>query len=322
MNPSFLKLILSLLLFAASSVASAQAWPSKPVRIVVPVGAGAFGDILSRMVAEELQTVFKQPFVVENKVGASGMIAAEFVAKAPADGYTLILMTNSAHSANPHLFKKLSYEPIRHFTPIARICYVPFVLMVGQDSPIRSLEDLLARGKASPGKLSYGYSNTTSQVAAAALSSLTGIQAVAVPFKASPQALTEAVSGRIDFLFNDAGSSAALLKANRLRPLAATSARRSALFPDLPTVEEGARLPGYSVAAWAGLGGPAGLPPDIVAKLSDAVLDLTRRPAFRDRLAAMAAEPAPAAPDEFSAYLTQQFDLWGEKVRQAGIEKE
>lgn len=322
MTSSLRKIAFFVLALAAGGVACAQAWPSKPVHLVVPVGAGSFGDILSRAVAEELQTVFKQPFVVENKAGASGMLAADFVAKAPADGYTLLLMTNSAHSANPHLFKKLPYEPIRSFTPIVRICYVPFVLMVGQDSPIRSLEDLLARGKAAPGKLTYGYANTTSQVAAAALSSLTAINAVAVPYKASPQALTEAVTGRVDFLFNDAGSSASLLKAGRLRPLAVTSAKRSALFPELPTVEEGAKLPGFSVAAWAGLGGPADLPGDVVAKVSQAVIELARRPAFQEKLMAMGAEAAPAAPAEFGAYLAQQLDLWGSKVRQAGIEKE
>lgn len=316
------KLAFSALIFAACGSVFAQAWPSKPVRIIVPVGAGSFGDILARMVAEELQTVFKQSFVVENKAGASGILAADFVAKSAPDGYTLLIMTNSAHSANPHLFKKLPYEPVRDFTAIARICYVPFVLMVGQDSPIRSIEDLVARGKASPGKLNYGYGNTTSQVAAAALSSLTGMNSVAVPYKASPQALTEVISGRLDFLFNDAGSSAALLKAGRLRPLAVTSANRSALLPDLPTVEEGARLPGFSVAAWAGLGAPAGLPNDITVKLSNAVLELTRRKAFGDKLFSMGSEAAPAAPAEFAAYLAQQVEIWGLKVKQAGIEKE
>ena len=316
------KLAFSALILAACGPVFAQAWPSKPVRIIVPVGAGSFGDILARMVAEELQTVFKQSFVVENKAGASGILAADFVAKSAPDGYTLLIMTNSAHSANPHLFKKLPYEPVRDFTPIARICYVPFVLMVGQDSPIRSIEDLVARGKASPGKLNYGYGNTTSQVAAAALSSLTGMNGVAVPYKASPQALTEVISGRLDFLFNDAGSSAALLKAGRLRPLAVTSANRSALLPDLPTVEEGARLPGFSVAAWAGLGAPAGLPNEITVKLSNAMLELTRRRSFGDRLFSMGSEAAPAAPAEFAAYLAQQVDIWGQKVKEAGIEKE
>lgn len=209
-----LKRALTVLIFVACGSAFAQAWPAKPVRIIVPVGAGSFGDILARLVAEELQTVFKQSFVVENKAGASGILAADFVAKSPADGYTLLIMTNSAHSANPHLFKKLPYEPVKDFTPIARICFVPFALMVGADAPIRSLEDLVARGK-----LNYGYANTTSQVAAAALNTLTGMQGVAVAYKTSPQTLLEVVSGRVDFLFNDAGSSAALLKAGRLRPL-------------------------------------------------------------------------------------------------------
>ena len=300
----------------------AQAWPSRPVQIIVPVGAGTFGDILARLVSDELQSVFKQPFVVVNKVGASGMIAADFVAKSAPDGYTLLVMTNSAHSANPHLFKKLSYEPVKDFTAIARICYVPFLLVVSQDSPIQSLSDLVARGKAAPGKLTYGYGNTTGQVAAAALSSLTGINAVAVPYKATPQAMNEVIGGRVDFLFTDAGSSASLLKAGRLRAIAVTSEKRSALMPTIPTVEEGAKLPGYSVAAWAGLGGPAGLPSDITTMLSVAVTELAGRKAFAEKLYAMGSEPAPGSAAEFNAYLSRQLEVWGQKVKEASIEKE
>ena len=322
MNRSWIKALLALSMVLALNLASAQVWPARPVKLIVPVGAGSFGDILARMMAEEMQLVFKQPFVVENRPGATGMIAADFVAKQAADGYTLLVMTNSAHSANPHLFKKMSYEPVKGFTAIARVCYVPFVLMVAHDSPIRSIEDLLARGKATPGKLTYGHSNSTSQVAGAAFNTLSGINATGVAYKASPQALTELVSGRLDFIFNDAGSSAALIKAGRLRPIAVTSASRSALFPDLPTVAEGARMTGFSVAAWAGIGGPAGMPDDIAKKIGDVVIDLTRRATFQERLAAMGAEPAPARSDEFVTYLHQQLDLWGQKVRQAGIEKE
>ena len=308
------------LFMAACGGAFAQAWPSRPVRIIVPVGAGTFGDILARLVSDELQAVFRQPFTVENKAGASGIIAAEFVAKSAPDGYTLLIMTNSAHSANPHLFKKLPYEPVKDFTAIARICYVPFLLVVAQDSPIDSLGDLVARAKTNPGKLTYGYGNTTGQVAAAAFATLAGVNLVAVPYKTTPQAMTEVVGGRVDFLFTDAGSGAALLKSGRLRAIAVTSEKRSALLPEVPTVEEGARLPGYSVAAWAGLGAPAGLSGDIATKISNALLDLTRRRNFAEKLHAMGAEPAPAPVAEFNAYLGRQLETWGQKIKEAGIE--
>ena len=308
------------LFMALCGTAFAQAWPSKPVHIIVPVGAGTFGDILARMVSDELQAVFKQPFVVENKAGASGIIAADFVAKSAPDGYTLLVMTNSAHSATQYLFKKLPYEPIKDFTAIARLCYVPFMLVVGQDSPIQSLGDLVARGKANPGKLSYGYGNTTGQVAAAALSSLTGMNAVAVPYKTTPAAMTELIGGRIDFLFVDAGSSASLLKSGRLRAIGVTSEKRSALLPDVPTIEEGAKLPGFSVAAWAGLGAPAGLPSDIATKISNAMLDLAKRKSFAEKLSAMGAEPAPASVTEFNPYLVRQLAIWGQKIKEAGVE--
>ena len=319
---SRLRLFLSVLLLTLAGAVCAQEWPSRPVRIVVPVGAGSFGDILARMLADELQAVTRQPFVVENKPGASGIIAADLVAKAAPDGYTLLLMTNSAHSAAPHLLKKVPYEPVRDFTPIARICYVPFLLLVGQESPIRSLEDLIARARAAPGSMTYGFGNTTAQIAGAALVKLSGLQAVAVPFKSTPQALAEAVAGRLDFLFNDAGSSESLLKARRVRPIAVSSPRRSALLPETPTVAEGARLPGFSVAAWAGIGGPAGLPVEVVRKVGDAVLALAARKSFVDRLAAMGAEPAPAAASDFGTYLVEQYEIWARKTQEAGIEKE
>ena len=315
-----IKAALFTLLMAACGGVFAQAWPSRPVRIIVPVGAGTFGDILARLVSDELQAVFKQPFTVENKAGASGIIAAEFVAKSAPDGYTLLIMTNSAHSANPHLFKKLPYEPVKDFAAIARICYVPFLLVVAQDSPIQSLGDLVARAKTNPGKLAYGYGNTTGQVAAAALATLAGVNLVAVAYKTTPQAMTEVVGGRVDFMFTDAGSSAALLKSGRLRAIAVTSEKRSALLPEVPTVEEGAKLPGYSVAAWAGLGAPAGLPGDIATKISNVLLDLIGRRNFAEKLHAMGAEPAPAPAAEFNAYLGRQLETWGQKIKEASIE--
>ncbi len=187
--------VLALALFTCAG-ALAQAWPAKPVRMVTAFGPGSASDIVARMVAGELQTLLGQPFIVDNKPGASGIIAAEMVAKSPADGYTLFLTTNTVHSSNPHLFKKLPYDPIKDFTPIARVCYFPFVLAVNASLPVHTPRELIAYARNAKQPISYGYGNSTGQVASAAFSSLTQINATAVPYKSSPQVLTDLIGGQ------------------------------------------------------------------------------------------------------------------------------
>ena len=302
--------------------ALSQTWPSKPVRIVTAFGAGSASDIVARLLAEELQVAFQQPFVVENKPGASGMLAAENVAKSAADGYTLFLSTNTAHSVNPHLFKKLPYDPIADFTPIARVCYFPFVLAVNAASPVRTVEQLVALGRSAQSKASYGYGNSTGQIAGAAFTSLMKLDVAAVPYKSTPQALTDLIGGQITFLFVDLASSQVHVKSGRVRLLAVTSEQKSPQAPELPPLASAANLPGFDLTAWVGVLAPAGLPADITARLSEQINRTLQRKDIATRLEALGAEVAPAPAAELDRYMRAQLTAWGRKVKEAGITPE
>jgi len=308
--------------FGAAAPAASQPYPSRPVRIVVPFAAGSGSDIVGRLLAEELRKAFSQSFVVENKPGASAQIAAELVAKSPADGYTLMLTTNTAHSANPYLFKSLRYDPIRDFTPIARVVYIPYVLVVRPDSAVGSAAALQRDLRANPGKLNYGYGNSTSQVATAAFLQRAGGEAVAVPFKSMPPVIAELMAGRLDFAFVDLTSAHAHMKAGQVKPIAFTLAKRSSQMPDIPAVAETPGFGGYEVTSWIGVVGPAGVPRDVVTALNAEINRILARSDIRARLGELGAETAPGAPDEFAAFLRQQLDSWRAKIAAAGIEPE
>lgn len=302
--------------------ARAQAWPSRPVRIVTAFGPGSASDIVARMLAEELQTALRQPFVVENKPGASGLLAAELVAKAPPDGYTLFLSTNTAHSANPHLFKRLPYEPVASFTPVARICYFPFVLAVNASLPVTTVEQLVAYARNPQHKTTYAYGNSTGQIAAAAFATLTKLDVAAVPYKSTPQALTDLVGGQVSFMFVDLASSRPHLKSGRIRLLAMSSEQRSAQVPEVPPLAQAAQLPGFDLSAWVGVLGPAGMPADVTARLGDQLQQIVARKDIAERLQLLGADIAPAGPAVFEAYMKEQLQVWGRKVRDAGITPE
>ncbi|WP_213956841.1 tripartite tricarboxylate transporter substrate binding protein [Variovorax sp. dw_954] len=322
MRRSILRRAAALLLLAACHGAMAQAWPSRPIHLVTAFGAGSASDIVARMIAEDLRAAFGQPVLVDNKPGASGIIAAEAVAKSPPDGYTLFLTTNTVHSGNPHLFKKLPYDPIKDFTAIARVCYFPFVLEVNGALPVKSVAELASYARANPGKVSYGYGNSTGQVASAAFNSLMKLDAAAVPYKSSPQVLTDLIGGQISFTFGDLASSQAQLKAGRIRALAVSTEQRSALAPELPTVAAAAGLKGFDLAAWVGVLAPAGLSEDIRARLSAQIGAMLARKDVVDKFTAMGAEVAPADGAAFDAYMKQQLAVWGRKVQDAGIQPE
>ena len=249
----WMTLALGLMASCLPQLTAAQAYPNRPVKIVVPFAAGSGSDIVGRLLAEELRKRFDQSFVIDNKPGGSAQIAAEMVAKAPPDGYTLLLTTNTAHSANPFLFKSLRYDPVRDFTPIARITYIPYVLVVRPDSGIASTGALVQKMRASPGKLNYGYGNSTSQVAGAAFVQLAAVDVTAVPFKSMPPVLGELIGGRLDFAFVDLTSVHGHVKSGQLRPIAFTLTKRSSQMPDLPTVAETPGFAGYEVTSWIGL---------------------------------------------------------------------
>lgn len=310
-------------LAALSSGASfAQAWPAKPVRIVTAFAAGSASDIVARLYAQELQAEYGQAFVVENKPGASGFIAAELVARAPADGYTLLLTTNTINSGNPHLFKKLPYDPIKDFTPVARICNFLFILTVAADSPVKSVGELMTYAKANPTKASFAYGNSTGQIAGAAFNNLANLGAIAVPYKSTPQALTALVGGEVTYLFVDLASSQALLKGGRLRALAVTTEAKSKLAPELPTIAATANLPGFDLAAWVGILGPAALPADITSRLSASINKITAKKEVADKLTSMGADVSPGTSAELATYMNQQLVSWRDKIKAAGIQPE
>ena len=313
---------IALAVASALPTVQAQEWPNKPVRVVTAFGPGSASDILARMVAEDFQGHFKQSFVVDNKPGASGIIAAENVAKSPADGYTLFLTTNTVHSANPYLFKKLPYDPIKDFTAIGRFGYAPFVLAVKADFPAKNVQELMAYARKPENKASYAYGNSTGQVAGAAFSSLSRLNASAVPYKSTPQALTDLIGGQVTFLFVDLASSRPHVQSGRVRALALSAEQKSALAADLPTVAEQANLPGFDLAAWIGVVGPAGMPPAIVNKLSERLAVMLVRKDVAERLVGLGVEAHPSTAAELDAYMKKQLEGWGRKVKDAGIQPE
>ena len=297
-------------------------YPNKPVKIVIGFGPGSGTDIMARMIAEELRMALGQPFVVDNKPGASAQIAASAVAKSPADGYTLFFTSNSSHSVNPHMFKKLPYDPIADFTPIGGVAYFPFILAVNASVPARTPQEFVAYARANKGKLNYAYGTPTVQIPAEALNRLEKLEAIGVPYKSSPGAMTDVIGGQAQFLVVDLASARPHLQSGRLRALAVTTARRSALAPDLPTIEESLKLKDFDLAAWTGLFGPAGLPKDIQEKLSGALLQILAKPDVRERITAAGAEPTPSDIPTFTALVKHQLEVWGRKVADAGIQPE
>ena len=304
----------------AATLAHAQTdFPSRPVTLVIPFAAGSGTDNVGRIVGQRLSERWKQPVVVENKAGANGQIAAEAVAKAKPDGYTLFMTTNTTHSANPSLYKTLRYDPIKDFTPIVRTGELPFAVAVNNELPIRSMKELVDYARANPGKLSYATPNSTSLVASETLKKEAKIDIVGVPYKSSPQALTDMIGGQIQVYVVDFGSGGAMLKAGRVRPIAVTPARGSKILPDVPPVAK--TLPGFDLTSWNGIFGPAGMPRDIVEKISADVQAVLNDKEVQEKLATAGFEVWPSkSPEEFSRYVTDQLALWTRLIKAANIE--
>jgi tripartite-type tricarboxylate transporter receptor subunit TctC len=307
---------------ASGGAARAQAFPSRTIRIVIGFGPGSGTDILARLLAEELQKSLGQPVIVDNRPGAAAQLAATHVAQSPPDGYTLFLTSNSSHSVNPHIVRNLAYDPIKDFTPIAGLAYFPFILAIDANLPPKTPQEFLAWARANRGSVTYAYGTSAVQIPAAALNRLLNLDATGVSYRSSPPAMTDVIAGRVSFFVVDLASSQGQVRAGRLRALAVTTARRTALAPDLPTIEETLGLQGFDLAAWTGLFGPANLPSDIVTTLSSAVLEIMNRQTIRERLNTLGAEATPSDPVAFAQLVRTQLALWGQKVKDAGIEPE
>ncbi|HMK81457.1 MAG TPA: tripartite tricarboxylate transporter substrate binding protein [Xanthobacteraceae bacterium] len=316
------------LLFAAALLAlaplgaAADSYPSATIKIVVGFGPGSGTDILARLLAEQLQQSLEHPVIVENKPGAGAQIAATTVARAAPDGYTLFLTSNSSHSVNPHIYRTLSYDPKKDFTPIAGLAYFPFVLAIDPTLPPKTPQEFVAWARANSGKVTYAYGTPTVRIPAAALDHLLHLNATGVGYKSSPPAMMDVIGGQVSFLVTDLASSQAQIKQGQLRALAVTTSQRSELAPELPTIEETLGLKDFDLAAWTGLFGPANLPKEIVDRLSKAVVDIMNRPDIRARILALGAEPTPSDAATFAKLVDRQYEVWGQKVKDAGIEPE
>ena len=246
---------------------AAEHYPSRQVTIVVPFGPGSVTDVAARLIAQYLQEAMGQPFVVENKAGGGGLIVAGAVARAQADGYTLLVTTNTTHSAAQGLFKNVPYDPIKDFDPVARIGSFPAFIAVNAHLPINSIEDLVAYARANPGKLDYGHGNSTGQIVGEAIKYRTGIDMVRVAYRSNPAAITDLIAGHIDMMFPDFGTGLEHLRAGKIRALAVFTGTRNSQLPDVPTLNETV-MPGFDVIAWVGMFAPAGTPPAAIDALA------------------------------------------------------
>ena len=309
------------LMFALVSGASAQApYPNRTITLVLPFAAGSGTDTTTRLISKELGVALGVGMVVDNKAGANGSIAASYAARSAPDGYTLFVTTNTTHSANPYLLKTMSYDPIKDFTPIARTGDLPFMLVINPEIPANSVAELIALAKKEPGKYSYASGSSSAIVSGATFARLAGIDLLHVPYKSSPPALTDVIAGRVSMMFVDVPTGLPHVQGKALKALAVTTKKRSALLPELPTMDD--TVKGFDITSWQGYFGPANLPKDIVVRLNTEIRKIVERPDIKSQLAERGMEAFSGTPEEFDAFLKEQLVLWEKLVSDAGIEKQ
>ena len=323
------RIIAALCALAAAVVApgafaqAPAAYPTHPVRIVVPFPAGGTTDILARAVAQRFSEVFGQPFVVDNRPGAGGNIGAELVAKSAPDGYTLLMGTVGTHAINPSLYTNMPYDHVKDFTPVFLAAGVPNVLEVNPSLPVHSVAELVAYAKANPGKLNFASSGsgTSIHLSGELFRTMTGVTMQHVPYKGSAPALQDLVGGQVQLMFDNLPSSMALIKAGKLRALAVTSAHRSAALPDLPTIAESG-YPAFEASSWFGLLAPAGTPAAIVNKLNAEGNQWLASADAKDKLLAQGAIAAGGSPDDFARHIAAETVKWAKVVKASGAKVE
>ena len=299
--------------------AAAQAYPQKPVRLVVPFAAGSATDIVARVLAQGLSERMKGTFVVENRPGANGAIAADYVSKAAPDGYTLMVATTSSHSQAALMMKGVTYDGLKDFTPIAGIGGVPFVIVVHPSLPVKNVKELIAFAKARPGQLTYGTPSGTATICMETLKLKTGIDLAQVSYKSSPQAVTELIAGQITSICSDFATAATHIASGKVRALAMTTDQRSSELPNVPTMKEAVSdFP--EIRSWQGVVGPRGVPREIVDAVGKEVLAVTAVPEFKARLAPLGFELLPLTATQLSAYMASEYAKWEKLAKAARIE--
>lgn len=300
--------------------AAAQTYPAKQVRLVVPYAAGSGGDIIGRVFAVKLGQNWSQQVLIDNRPGAGGGIGSELVAKSAPDGHTLLLGASSSHAINVSLYSKLSYDPVKDFAPIALLVRAPNVLAAHPSVPVRNVKDLIALAKSRPGQLTYGSSGngTSNHLSGELLKHMAGIDIVHVPYKGSPQSLTELMGGQLSIVFAPMLTAMPHFKSGRIKPLAVTTAQRTVVAPELPTIAESG-VPGYDSHAWFGILAPAGTPREIVTRLNKENLAILAQPDVRESLKQQGADPAdPNTPEQFASYIQSEINKWGKIIRASG----
>ena len=314
-----MRVLPALALLFTPLIAFAQAYPSKPVKMIVPYAAGGTTDVLARIVADKLTQGLGQTVVIEYKPGAGGTIGAEAAAKSPADGYTMVMGAPGSHSTATSLYAKLPYDPVKDFVPIVHVANVPNSIVVHPSLAVKSVPELIAYAKAHPGELTYGSAGTgaTTHLTGELFALLANVKLTHIPYKGSGQAMVDLLGGQIQMMFENLPGAATQIRSGKIRGLAVTSLRRSAAFPDLPAVSE--TLPGFEVVAWFALFAPAGTPAAIVARLnaeSNKALSLAE---VREKIAAAGSDPIGGTSDELARFLASDIAKWTRVTREAGI---
>ena len=305
---------------AVSPKAFAQDYPSKPIKIVVPFAAGSATDLAARGLGARLQEILKQPIVVDDKPGASGQLGASAVATAPADGYTLMMGTNTTNAANGALFKKLSYDPEKDFAPIANCISGVNALVVNNDLPVKTVAELIAYARANPGKLNYSEASASQRLSAEMFNSMAGVKIERVPYKASPQALGDVATGQVQLMFPDLPQALTQIQAGRVRGLGVTGPKRTTVAPDLPAIAE--TVPGYVLVYWLAVFAPAATPKPIQQKLYEAIAEAMKDEATVKAMTQGRMEANVLGLDAFAAFVKKETQWWTTEIKKAGIEPE
>ena len=306
------------MLFALGT-ANAQGYPAKPIRFVVPYPAGGPLDTVARLLGQKVGESVKQPVVVDNKPGAGGNIGADAVAKAPPDGYTILMGAVATHAINPTLYGNITYDPVKDFIPITQVASTPNVLVVNPQVPATSVRQFIADAKANPGKLNFGSGSTGSagHLAGELFKTLAGVEMTHVPYKGAAPAMNDLIGGQIQLMFDNLASSLGQVRGGRIRALAVTTAKRSALAPELPTIAESG-LPGFDISTWFGVFAPAGTPREVVDRLHAEFTQALALPDVRDKMLQLGAEPVGNRPEEFAAYIRTEAEKYARVIRASG----
>ena len=303
-----------------STAALAQAWPAKPIRAVVPFAAGSATDQIGRAFAEKMAASLGQSIIIDNKPGANGMLGADIVAKAPADGYTVLIGTNSTNAALKFLMKQLPYDQDKAFAPVGFLGSVPLMVAVNNEVPAKTLQELVALAKAKPGQVSFAYASTSQQVSSEMLSSMAGVQMNAIPYKAGPAAMTDLIGGQVNVFTADFGVTVPQHKAGKIRGLAVTSSQRAAAVPELPTVNEALGLKDYELIAYFAVFAPAGTPNEVIQRLNQAINAAANSKDVQDKFQAIGFAIEPGTPEALARRNAAETLKWGKAIREAKIE--